>query len=450
MSDPALLRVPPHSIEAEVSLLGAMLLDPAAVGEAGALVRASDFYRQTNGRIFDAARGLYERGEPVDALLLARECERLGILDAVGGRDYLAHLAGSVEKAANAAHYARIVREKSLARGLIGAALEIQRGAYDEEGRGDELLERAESSLFALRSGADSLAVVGGNETVETLRAEWGQGASDAVAVPTGFADLDAMTGGLRAGQLVVVAGATGAGKSTVALNIARRAIEAGRPVLLFSLEMSKEEVTRNVLAAAANVHTTRLHDPKRLSPFDRDALDEAAKALGGLRALRIHDDPSVTPLRMRAIARRERVARGIELVVVDYVQLVQPGTDGRRSDSREQDVAAVSRALKGLARELGVPVIALAQVNRGPDSRDDHRPRLSDLRESSAIAHDADLVLGVFRRDYYEPDEPSARGVLELLVLKQRNGPTGPVRLAYRKEIAWLGDLAQSAGTAS
>lgn len=431
--------VPPHSLEAESSLLGALLLDPEAVAVVAPIVSRADFYRAAHGALYGAIVGLSERSEPTDVVAVVRECERLGILEDVGGRTGLADLVASVATAANAPHYAGVVRDYARSRAVLFAAMAAQAAIHDGADVG-AVVERLEASLFASARDSGDRPVVTGSEVAARLGDVWEGHAKPEGAVSTGFADLDAVLGGFRAGQLVVVAGSTGMGKTTVAVNIARRAVLEGRTPLLFSLEMSREEVVRNVLAAEAGVATTRLHDSARLTIDDRDAL-YAAQSRIDLRRLRIQDAPDVTPSRIRSIARRERRLHGIDLVVVDYVQLVAPNGGRRGRESREEEVASVSRALKALAREAGIPVLALAQLNRGPDTRDDHRPRISDLRESAAISHDADVVLGVYRESHFKPDDVALRDRLDLLVLKQRNGPTGRVPLRYRAEIARLDD---------
>ena len=436
------LRAPPHDLDAERALLGAVLLDEHAVGNVVTLVAAEDFYRPAHAAIFAAATVLHGRGEPTDAVALARELERTGA--EVGGRAFLAELVEGVSTSANADHYARLVRERAVARRLLYAADDAKASVLDG-GAADEVLADLEARLLTLRRDGSDRTTVSGADVATDLARVWEGDEAPPPAIPTGLADLDAVTGGLHGGRLVVVAGATSMGKTTFALTLARHAIKAGRSVLVFSLEMGRDEVVAAILGAEARVRTTKMHNPKRLTPEDRDRL-YAAQADGlDLSRLRVFDAADVAPAEVRSVARRE-VARGrADLVVLDYVQLVGAPRDGRRRDTtREQEVASVSRALKLLARETGVPVVALAQLNREADKRTDHRPILSDLRESAALAHDADLVLAVYRESYYHRDKPSLRGRLDALVLKNRHGAVTTVELAYDHETGWIGNAAQ------
>lgn len=427
----ALLRVPPHSLEAETALLGALLLDPEAVGVVAPLLSPDDFYRSAHGKLYAVIRALFDRGEPSDPLVVLRECERTKVLEEIGGREFLASLASAVATAANAEHYARIVREKAVARGLIRAAMEIQRAAYDEEGRGDELLEKAEHLVFELARTKDSGAATSVRDLLEEAFHELSDRDQVATGIPSGFTEFDALTTGLHPGELVIVAGRPSMGKTTFALNVAYNvAVESNMGVAIFSLEMSKQQIARNILASRAEVAAQKLRGGRFLSDDEFARLTEAANPL--YRApLFIDDTPGVSPTALRAKARRLKQKHDIRMIVIDYLQLMDGPSGGRRSDSRQEEISYISRSLKGLARELSVPVIAISQLNRAADTREDHKPRMSDLRESGALEQDADLICFLYRKHYYTKAE-SDRGLAEVIVAKQRNGPTDSVQLVF------------------
>jgi replicative DNA helicase len=424
------LRVPPHSLEAETSLLGALLLDPEVIGAVAPLLAPDDFYRSAHGKLFEVIRSLFDRGEPSDALIVLRECERLKILEEIGGREFLASLARTVATAANAEHYARIVREKSISRGLIRAAMEIQRSAYDEEGRGNELLEKAEHLVFELARTKDVGAATSVRDLIEEAFHELGDRDQVASGVPTGFTEFDQLTTGLHAGELVIVAGRPSMGKTTWAMNVAYNvAVESRRGVAVYSLEMSKQQIAKNILAARAEVPAQKLRGGRFLSDEEFARLTDAANPL--MQApLFVDDSPGLNPTTLRAKARRLKQKHDIQLVVVDYLQLMEGGA-GKKTDSRQEEISYISRSLKMLARELRVPIIAISQLNRAAETREDHKPRLSDLRESGAIEQDADLICFLYRKHYYTKAE-SDRGLAEIIVAKQRNGPTDSVQLVF------------------
>jgi len=426
----SLLRVPPHSLEAETSLLGALLLDPEVIGVVVPLLTPDDFYRSAHGKLYEVIRSLFDRGEPSDALIVMRECERLKILEELGGREFLASLARSVATAANAEHYAKIVREKSISRGLIRAAMEIQRSAYDEEGRGDELLEKAERLVFELARTKDTGAATSVRDLIEEAFHELGDRDQVASGVPTGFTEFDQLTTGLHAGELVIVAGRPSMGKTTWAMNVAYNvAVEAQRGVAVYSLEMGKQQIAKNILAARAEVPAQKLRGGRFLSDEEFARLTDAANPL--MQApLFIDDSPGLSPTTLRAKARRLKQKHDIQLIVVDYLQLMEGGA-GKKTDSRQEEISYISRSLKMLARELRVPIIAISQLNRAAETREDHKPRLSDLRESGAIEQDADLICFLYRKHYYTKAE-SDRGLAEIIVAKQRNGPTDSVQLVF------------------
>ncbi len=429
-------RVPPHDLEAEMAVLGSILLDGEVMGGVAPLLKVDDFYRGAHRRLYEVMQGLYDRGEPLDAILVFRECERLGALDETGGRDYIAELAACVMSPAHGEHYATIVREKAIARSLIAATNEIQQAAYAEEGRGDELQERAEAAIFELGNKRD----LGKAQSVATLLHE----AFDEMqhqtgtvgGVRTGFYQLDSMTSGLRPGELIIVAGRPSMGKSTFALNMAMNAaVQDAKRVAVFSLEMTAQNIVRNMLCAQARFEAQKMRrDGGRfLSGEDQRRLAEAAGPLFEAPIF-IDDTPSLTPTTLRAKCRRLKAKHGLDLVLVDYLQLMEAMGTTRNVESRQQEISYISRSLKGLARELEVPVVALSQLNREVEKRDKARPKLSDLRESGAIEQDADVICLLYRSWYYTRDESELRSA-EIIVAKQRNGPTGSVALHFFAE---------------
>jgi replicative DNA helicase len=434
---PALIeRVPPSDLEAEMAVLGSILLDGEVMGAVAPVVKAPDFYRGAHRRLFEVMLSLYDRGEPLDAVLVFRECERRGLLEETGGRDAIAGLAAAVATPAHAEHYAGIVREKSIARALIGVASELQQAAYAHEGRGDELLERAEARVFELASQRD----LGKARSVASLLHEAFdrmQSQDGVVAgVRTGFYQLDDMTGGLRPGELVIVAGRPSMGKTTFALNVAMNAaIQDGRRVAVFSLEMTAENIVTNMLCAQARFEGQKIrqHGGRFLSADDQRRLADAAGPLFDAPIF-VDDTPSLTPTILRSKCRRLKSKHGLDLVLVDYLQLMEAMGAVTSVESRQQEISYISRSLKGLARELEVPVIAMSQLNREVEKRDKARPKLSDLRESGAIEQDADVICLLYRPHYYTRDETDLRRA-EVIVAKQRNGPTGSVHLHFFAE---------------
>ncbi len=440
-------RVPPHSEEAEVALLGSILLDGEAMGSVAPILNPDDFYRVDNGRLYEVMRALYDRGDPVDVLLVRRECEQLGILESVGD-EFLSRLADVVSSPAHAEHYAHIVREKSIARSLIGVATEIQQAAFVDEARGEELLDFAESKVFqigskASTSGAQDVKSLL-NETFEEL--DRGDGPVDGVL--SGFYQFDDYTGGLRPGELIIVAGRPSMGKSSFALNLASNAAtmqnastgQGGASVLIFSLEMTAQNILRNMLCARAGVSNKKMRQRGRfISEDERKRLMDAAGPLFESR-MYIDDSAMLTPTMLRSKARRVKSKHGLDLIVVDYLQLMDARGGGAGVESRQQEISYISRALKALARELEVPVIALSQLNRDAEKRPDNKPRLSDLRESGALEQDADVICLLFRPAYYlrgsnQPITEEKQLEAEVIIAKQRNGPTGVVPLYFREE---------------
>lgn len=435
-------RVPPHNLEAEANLLGAMLLARQAVDEAAATnLAADDFYAPAHGHIYDALVDLAAKGQPVDAVTAADHLERRGLLESVGGRVAIAELAAGATTIGNAHRYADIVTDLARQRRLIAIGGEITESGYQPTTDVDELVDRAEQLLFDLTDNHRAVHTYPAADAIhgwlDRLTALYTDGRP--AGTLTGFIDLDAIILGLQPGQLVVAAGRPGMGKTSLGTDIARNAAHDGHPVLLVSIEMSHDEVTSRIVSAGAKVPLEAIRSGK-ISDRDWDRIHHATGELGGL-PLDIHDEANVTIAGIRAAARRTASRYGrIDLIVVDYVQLMR--STGRHQN-REAEVAEVARGLKLLARDLHVPVLALAQLNRGLENRADKRPMLSDLRESGEIENAADVVLMLYRDDYYNP-ESKDRGTAELIVAKQRNGPVGTSRLAWLNQYATFANMAR------
>jgi replicative DNA helicase len=429
-------RTPPHDLDAEVCVLGSMLLDNEVIGEVVTLLRGEDFYREGHRRIFETLVSLYDSGKGVDAVLLREELRRRGDLEAAGGAEALVNLLDRVPTAAHALHYAGIVRDASIRRGIIAAADSVIRGAFEGAAHGREILDEAEAAFFALdrESELNEGAAIGDILKEVFLKIDRIQNREGAITgLETGFFDLDEKTSGLQPGEMIVVAGRPSMGKTTLALGIMEHAAVVGRkPVALFSMEMGREQIVQNILCSRAKVESQKL---RRGFLADED-FQKLSGALSGLSEAKIFvdDTPGLTPLALRSRARRLHKKEGIRLVVVDYLQLMAGGLR-RREENRQQEISFISRSLKELARELEVPVIAISQLNRGVEERSDHRPMMSDLRESGAIEQDADLVLLLHRPEYYEHDDQRRKeieGEAELIIAKHRNGPTGVVNLTF------------------
>jgi replicative DNA helicase len=431
-------RQPPFSSVAEISVLGGMLLEPTAVDKATELVRDDMFFREAHRRLFRAMIRLSERGDVIDVITLSEELKNTAELDAAGGLAYLAELLDAVPTAANIEYHAKIVREKAMLRNLIEAASTIIRDVYDQGERSvEEVLDHAEQNVFKVSQAHERGGFVRIKEIlwptfehIEHLQ----QSKSGITGVPTGFSDLDKMTMGFQKGDLVIVAGRPSMGKTSWALNVAQSAaIEHEVGVALFSLEMSKEQLVQRFLCAEGRVDAQRL----RRGQLSSDEYQRLAAAAGHLNtaSIWIDDSPGNTVLEMRAKARRLMAENKFGLLVIDYMQLM---ASHKSNENRTQEVSEISRGLKGLARELNVPVIALSQLSRAPEQRTDRRPQLSDLRESGSIEQDADLVMFLYRPEYYfgttDKDGASLEGKAELIVGKQRNGPTGSVDLFFHK----------------
>lgn len=441
---PSVADVPPHDTDMESALLGAIMLgDEVEVGLVLASIAPADFVSGPHRRLYEAIQTVAMQHGSSDAAMVLAECRAAGILDGIGGVEFIRAVVQTVETAANLAKYAERVRDLSARRSVLRASQTLRDAAVGGKGTADDLIEYGESMLFALRRSSASMRPSRALDVAGALVDEWEGRTTTAPALASGFIALDDVIGGFHEGQLVTIAGATAMGKTTFALNLARYATLAQHPTLLFSLEMSEREVVRSMLCAEVGADTRQAHTSRNLPDHHREAL-AASWRRGWLAPLKILDTPTMTAAQIRAVARRDIASRGTRLVIVDYVQLISPGAVESEGQTREQQVAAISRSMKALARETRVPIVILAQLNRDADKRPqgERRPRLSDLRESAAIAHDSDLVLGMYRASYYEPDNRLLANQIEVGVMKNRFGPTARIPLAYSPASAFIGDL--------
>ncbi len=426
-------RLPPHSREAERCVLGSMLRDNAVIGDVLQIVRPDNFYADAHQKIFSAIITLYDRGHPVDLVVLAELLKDQKQIEDVGGYGYLGELWDAAPTAANAEYYARIVRDKAVVRNLIHASTDILRDAYDQRMPADQLLEGAERAIMDIAqkgmTGQTMTLEQALQEAYDRIDSRHAQDHASISGIPTGFIDLDNLTAGLQNRELIIVAARPSVGKTAFSLGLVRNIIvEEQLPVFFVSLEQSRIELAERLLCSQARVNSHHL----RKGQLSADEMTRLIEAGGVLRQAKlfIDDTPAQGMLRIAANARRLRLREDIRMVVIDYLQLIEPEN---RRDPRQEQVAQISRRLKFLARELEIPVIALAQVNRASEDRQDHRPRLADLRESGSIEQDADTVMILHRPELHEPGQHE--GVIEVIVAKQRNGPTGEVTLTYLKQ---------------
>jgi replicative DNA helicase len=440
-------RTPPQAIEAEQSVLGAMMMSKDAIADVVEVLRPGDFYRPAHQLVYDAILDLYSRGEPADPITVAEELTRAGQLARVGGALYLHTLVNAVPTAANAGYYAQIVAERATLRRLVTAGTRIVQMGYDTAsgsagvvGSVDDVVDRAQAEVYEVterRSSEDYVHI----ETllqptldeIDKISAHGGVG----TGIPTGFGQLDEYTNGLHAGQMVTVAGRPGSGKSTLALDFARSAaVKNGKPTVIFSLEMGKLEIMMRMFAAEAGVALQNMRSG-HMSDQDWTRLARRSSELAEA-PLFIDDSPNLTMMEIRAKARRLKQRQDLQLIVIDYLQLM---TSGKRVESRQQEVSEFSRAMKLLAKELDVPVVTLSQLNRGPEQRTDKKPMLSDLRESGSIEQDSDMVILVHRPDLYEPETERA-GEADLILAKHRNGPTATIAVAFQGRYSRFADM--------
>ncbi len=438
-------RQPPQDTAAEQSVLGGMLLSKDAIADVVEVLRPGDFYRPAHQAIYDCILDLYGRGEPADPITVSAELERRGELARVGGAPYLHTLIATVPTAANAGYYARIVAEKAILRRLVEAGTRIVQYGYgaDNSDGGDvnEVVDRAQAAIYEVTERRTSEDYVALEEllqpTMDEIDAIASRGGT-AQGIPTGFADLDEVTNGLHPGQMIIIAARPGVGKSTLGLDFARScSIKHGMTSVIFSLEMSRTEIVMRMLSAEAKIRLTDMRGG-RMSDDDWTRLARRMSEISEA-PLFIDDSPNLTMMEIRAKARRLKQRHDLKLIVVDYMQLM---TSGKRVESRQQEVSEFSRQLKLLAKELEVPVVAISQLNRGPEQRTDKRPMLADLRESGSLEQAADVVLLIHRPDAWERDDPRA-GEADLILAKHRAGPTSTISVAHQLHYSRFADLA-------
>jgi replicative DNA helicase len=444
------IKLPPHSVEAEQSVLGGLLLEAGALDKVTDILTKEDFYRQEHRHIFTHIVRLSEQAKPVDVITVAESLENAGELDKVGGLHYLGSLAQNVPSAANIRRYGEIVRERSVMRKLVEVGSEIASSAYNPSGRdAAELLDEAERRVFEIaeagskgKQGFFSMPPLL-TQVVERIETLYGrEDNSDVTGTATGFSDLDRMTSGLQAGDLIIVAGRPSMGKTAFSINIAENIALDGKAVAVFSMEMGATQLAMRMLGSVGKLNQ---HD-LRTGRLQDDDWARLTHALGRLNdaPLFIDETPALSALELRARSRRLHRQQGeLGLIVVDYLQLMG-GSNARASENRATEISEISRSLKSLAKELQVPVIALSQLNRSLEQRPNKRPVMSDLRESGAIEQDADLILFIYRDEVYNPDSPD-KGKAEIIIGKQRNGPIGKVELAFRGEYTRFENLAHS-----
>ena len=434
-------RMPPHDVAAEQCVLGGMLLSKDAISDVIEVIRPNDHYRPAHQLVHEAILDLYARGDPADPITVANELTRRGELTRVGGAPYLHTLIASVPTAANAGYYARIVRERAILRRLVEAGTRIVQFGYAGDSDADDLVDRAQAEVYAVtdrRIAEDyhplSEIMPAALEEIEAIGAHGG----GINGVPTGFSDLDALTNGLHPGQMIVVAARPAVGKSALALDFARSAtIRHGMPTVVFSLEMGRNEITMRLLSAEARVPMHVM----RSGQMSDDDWGRLAKRMSEVAdaPLFIDDSPNMSLMEIRAKCRRLKQRHDLKLVIIDYLQLM---SSPKKTESRQQEVSEMSRSLKLLAKEIEVPVVALSQLNRGPEQRQDKKPMISDLRESGSIEQDADVVILLHREDAYERESPRA-GEADLIVAKHRNGPTATVTVAFQGHYSRFVDMA-------
>ena len=436
-------KLPPHAIEAEMALLGSMILDGLVIGEVVQILKGKeDFYKPSHAAIYQVLVDLYDKNQPIDAVHLQQMLKDRGELENIGGIKYLVELFESVPSATSAAYYARLVREKSILRKLIEAAGNVLFEAYTSSDPVDDLLDRAEQQIFDLTEtksttdASDLHSLI--QETYTRLETHDGRAIS---GLATGFIELDEMLSGLQSGELLILAARPSMGKTALALNIAEHiGVTSKQPVAIFSLEMSKQQLAQRLLCSRSGVDSQRLRR-NMIRADDWAVLQNACGQLSDAPIF-IDDTPGLTLLGLRAKARRLAQRHHIQAIFIDYLQLM---TAGSRTDSREQEVSTISRGIKALAREIKVPVVCLSQLNRQTANREGHRPIMSDLRESGSIEQDADVVMMLHREDYYRRKEEGHvdDNIAELIIAKQRNGPTGTVKLHFQSATTRFNNLA-------
>ncbi|ASK61793.1 replicative DNA helicase [Virgibacillus phasianinus] len=441
MSDTWNDRTPPHNIEAEQAVIGAIFLEPEAFSSASELLLPEDFYRASHQRIYETMMRLSDKGEPIDLVTVTTALSNAKTLDEVGGVSYLTDIAGSVPTAANIGYYSKIVEEKSVLRRLIRTATDIVTSGFSKEDEIEDVLNDAEKNILEVSHRKNSGAfqaikdvLIDVYDNIEKLHHQ----DADLTGVPSGFRDLDRLTSGFQRNDLIIIAARPSVGKTAFALNIAQNvAINTDENVAIFSLEMGADQLVSRMLCAEGNIDAQRL----RTGSLQAEDWSKLTMAMGSLSnaGIYIDDSPGIRVSEIRSKCRRLKQEHGLGMIVIDYLQLIQGSANSR--DNRQQEVSEISRSLKGLARELNVPLIALSQLSRGVESRQDKRPMMSDLRESGSIEQDADIVGFLYRDDYYD-SESEKQNIIEIIISKQRNGPVGNVELAFVKEYNKFVDL--------
>ena len=435
-------RVPPHDVDAEMAVLGGMLMSKDAIGEVSQELETSDFYLPQHQTIYDAIITLFSASQPVDSVLVANELLKNGNLEKVGGADYLHSLVASVPTAANATYYANIVHQNAILRNVITAGTKIAQMGYSADGAvAEDIVNLAQSEVYEMSTGRVRQDYVSIGSVLESTLNQLDDIQTNGISrgIPTGFRDIDNVTQGLQPGQMIVVAGRPAMGKSTLGVDFARSAaLHHNMTSIIFSLEMSKIELAQRIIAAETNMPLTALRHAEEITPDRWNQLNTFWDKMKD-SPLFIDDSPNMSLMEIRAKCRRLKQTHDLKLVVIDYLQLM---TSGKRVESRQQEVSDFSRALKLLAKELEVPVVALSQLNRGPEMRNDKKPQLSDLRESGSIEQDADVVFLVHRPDFYNKDERP--GEADIIMAKHRNGPTDTFKLAFRGINSKFEDMAQ------
>lgn len=426
-------RILPHSIEAEQSVLGAMLVDKEAINTSVEIIRPDDFYKEANREIFEAIIVLFNKNEPVDLITLSEELKRRGNLENTGGVTYLANLSSSVATTANTKFYCKIVEEKSILRRLIKSSDEIMTKAYEDTEEINAILEKAEKNIFDITQGSHRQGFSPISEVLLTSFAQIEERAANKggiTGLTTGFTDLDNKLSGLQKSDLVLLAARPSMGKTAFGINIATNsALKGNAKVAVFSLEMSKEQLVQRIISATAHVDLQKIISGNLVD----DEWIQVVNSMGPLSQMGIYidDTAGISLMELKAKCRRLKIEKGLDLVLIDYLQLMS--LDGRQ-ESRQQEISAISRGLKSLAKEMECPVLALSQLSRAPELRSDHRPILSDLRESGAIEQDADIVMFLYRDEYYN-QESEKKNIGELIIAKHRNGPTGNIELVWKQE---------------
>lgn len=426
-------RIPPHSIEAEQSVLGAMIVNKEAINTALEMIRPDDFYKEANREVFETIIVLFSKNEPVDLITLSEELKRRGTLDNIGGVTYIANLSSSVATTANTKYYCKIVEEKSILRRLIRSSDEIMTKAYEDQDEINAIIEKAEKNIFDITQGSHKQGFAPISEVLLSSFAQIEERAANKgniTGLTTGFTDVDNKISGLQKSDLILLAARPSMGKTAFGINIATNAALKGNgKVAIFSLEMSKEQLVQRIISANAHVDLQKIISGNLID----DEWIQIVNSMGPLAQMGIYidDTAGISLMEMKAKCRRLKIERGLDLVVIDYLQLMQ--LDGHQ-ESRQQEISSISRGLKALAKEMECPVIALSQLSRAPELRSDHRPILSDLRESGAIEQDADIVMFLYRDEYYDKDSEK-KNIGELIIAKHRNGPTGNIELVWKGE---------------